>query len=547
MVALAIIALYVALAAWIWAMEGVQWVGKKTEAWDIAQNPVLGLLLPEKTLERVGPRWLSGFGIKPSTARREDQADFLLGRADEAIQRAQTLALRGDESAARSTIEAAGFPGRPLAPVSLDDLAGIRDAAKSEFKTLDDTKRRRDLALKLERAVAAARDQRRALAEDDEVSDADRDDLAAAVEEVMFSLEDYQAAVGDDDPAPAEAPDGATPEAAHALDPLRAIDALALQEAADAIRDAVPAHPSDPDNSNESEKPAAKSEHAPAALPFPKDQLDAISKALDETLDGIDARVAAGLDRVEPAVAKLYPEPTGFRGLLYDFRTLLGTDAQGRSIMIRSLYSAKIAIQVGVVVAIVSVLIGALLGAAAAYFGGWVDHAVTWLYSSLSSLPQLVLLAVLAFMFLGGPYERTLIPVYAALCLTFWIGSARVIRGEVLRVKQLEYVQAATAIGFPRPYILLKHIIPNTVHLMFINFSLLFIGAVKTEVILTFLGLGIKEGASWGLMISQAAPEVINGIFWQIGAATFFMLVLVLAFNVLSDALQDAFDPKHVG
>ena len=106
---------------------------------------------------------------------------------------------------------------------------------------------------------------------------------------------------------------------------------------------------------------------------------------------------------------------------------------------------------------------------------------------------------------------------------------------------------AATAIGFGRLTILLRHAIPNTVHLMFINFSLLLIGAIKNEVVLSFLGLGVKVGPSWGRMIQESTQQVINGFFWQIGAATAFMFVLVLAFNIVSDALQDAFDPKHVG
>ena len=160
---------------------------------------------------------------------------------------------------------------------------------------------------------------------------------------------------------------------------------------------------------------------------------------------------------------------------------------------------------------------------------------------------NLVLLSVLAILFIGvQQVEGTLIPLYTAFGLTFWTGPFRVIRGEVLKIRELEYVQAATAIGFGRLYILVRHIIPNTSHLMFINFSLLFIAAVKGEVILTFLGLGLKEGASWGIMITQSAEQVVNGFFWQIGAATFFMFVLVLAFNVFTDALQDAFDPKHV-
>ena len=100
--------------------------------------------------------------------------------------------------------------------------------------------------------------------------------------------------------------------------------------------------------------------------------------------------------------------------------------------------------------------------------------------------------------------------------------------------------------GFSRVRILLRHVLPNLSHLMLINFSLLFIGAIKSEVILSFLGLGVQRGASWGKMIDASKSDVANGMFWQIGAATAFMFGLVLAFNILSDALQDILDPKHV-
>jgi peptide/nickel transport system permease protein len=259
-----------------------------------------------------------------------------------------------------------------------------------------------------------------------------------------------------------------------------------------------------------------------------------------------DPAVAALLVALEERLDDLYSEPTGFEGLVHDLRLCLGTDRQGRSILFRALYSTKVAVQIGIVAALISVLIGTLLGAAAGYFGGWVDHLVVWLYSTFSSIPWIVLLMVLASMFRGGTYDGTLVPVYAAFCMSFWISPCRVVRGEVMKLKELEYVQAASAIGLGRLRILLKHIIPNTAHLMFINFSLLFIGAIKAEVILSFLGLGVKNEPSWGVMINHAKAEVLNGFFWQIGAATFFMLVLVLAFNILSDALQDAFDPKHV-
>jgi peptide/nickel transport system permease protein len=286
--------------------------------------------------------------------------------------------------------------------------------------------------------------------------------------------------------------------------------------------------------------------------------LDEQDEAVEERADtaDVDARLAAQeavieerVDEIGAVVVELFPHPTGFDGAVYSTKMLLGTDRQGRSILVRGVYSIKTAIQVGIVTALVSVLVGSLLGAAAAVFGGWTDMAVIWLYSTFSSVPNLVLLSVLSISFSTGVLAQwgdTMIPLYTAFCLTFWIGPARVIRGEALKIKELEYVQAATAIGFSRVYTLIKHVLPNTLHLIFINFALLFVAAIKSEVILTFLGLGLKNGASWGIMINEAKPEVVNGVFWQIGAATGFMFVLVLAFNVFTDSLQDAFDPKHV-
>ncbi len=277
-------------------------------------------------------------------------------------------------------------------------------------------------------------------------------------------------------------------------------------------------------------------------------------EALDEaaeylTFDTPEAEAA--LVEMERATDELFSFPTGSAGTKRKLALLLGTDRQGRSILFRAIYSTKVAVQIGIVAALISVLIGTLLGAAAGYFGGWVDHAVVWLYSTFSSIPWIVLLMVLASAFRGVEVNgvqlsETLIPVYAAFCMSFWISPCRVIRGEVMKIKELEYVQAASAMGFGGARILLRHVIPNTAHLMFINFSLLFIGAIKAEVILSFLGLGVKNQPSWGVMINYASPEVLNGFYWQIGTATVFMLVLVYAFNILSDALQDAFDPKHV-
>ena len=275
----------------------------------------------------------------------------------------------------------------------------------------------------------------------------------------------------------------------------------------------------------------------------------------------------AAIEELENTVDGLMkPDPNvgSFRRWLH---LSLGTDRLGRSNFMRAVYSVRVAILVGLVSGLVSVIIGAFMGLAAGYFGGWVDVLITWLYSTFASIPNIVLLILLVYVFregtidemvnnatgglleklLGGSrLDSTLIPVYVAFCATFWIGPCRVIRGETLKLREQEYVQAAQVLGFGNLRILIRHLLPNVSHLMLINFSLLFIGAIKSEVILSFLGLGVQEGASWGVMISFAKDEVVNGNFWQIGVATAFMFVLVLAFNVLSDAMQDILDPKHV-
>ena len=310
------------------------------------------------------------------------------------------------------------------------------------------------------------------------------------------------------------------------------------------------------------------------------DKANEIKAELNESDDlDADPDMLPKLEELESTVAQLHAPLSSWDRLRQNASLLLGTDIQGRSILLRGLYSVKIAIQIGLVTATFSVILGALLGAAAGYFGGWVDHVVVWIYTTFSSIPNLVLLVVIAYAFTGFDLEErllwifglsadsqswlrgtigtlfggldvknSLLPVYLAFGATFWIGTCRVIRGETLKLKEMEYIHAARTAGFSSFHILLRHIIPNTAHLILINFSLLLIGAIKSEVILSFLGLGVKGQPSWGIMIRDAGNngDVVAGFFWEIGTATVLMFVLVLAFNILSDALQDAFDPKHV-
>lgn len=503
--AMSVVALYLLVFVWILAMEGVAKVGQWTGAYDLTERPVLGALLPQRTLERVGAANLPGFGLDARPAVRTEQTYFyleLVGTTLAAIER-QSLG----ETEARAMLDDIGLGERRVADLDLSTLKQLHARAMSEFESQSSLRilRARLLATRLaarQAAEFAGRYQDRS----------EQDDASLLVEEVMLSLEEVAFQLEELRP---HVPEGS---------PLAMLDPADYFGAAESLMEAPPPDPL----------------YAPSLL-------DGLKAAIAERLDGIDREIDAKLDELDPLIMKLMPIPTGIDGFLYRLRVLLGTDRQGRSIFIRAVYSAKVAIQVGVIVSVFAVGFGSLLGAAAGYFGGVVDHAVIWLYSTFSSIPDLVLLIVLAFLFRGSDIERTLIPLYVAFAMTYWIGPCRVTRGETLKLKQLDFVQAANALGAGKSRILLRHILPNTAHLVFINLSLLFIAAIKGEVVLTYLGLGLKEGASWGIMVDQSQPEVVSGFFWQIGAATFFMFVLVLAFNVLTDALQDAFDPKHVG
>ena len=246
--------------------------------------------------------------------------------------------------------------------------------------------------------------------------------------------------------------------------------------------------------------------------------------------------VATGLlaGNHDARVGDNYLQPTGASWQLW-----LGTDRQGRSILVRTLYSVKIAFQVGLVTALVSVTLGGLLGALAGYLGKRIDDAVVYAYSTVQSIPYLLLVMILSY--IAG---KGLTGIYVAFCATFWVGPCRVVRGEVLTLRETDHVQAARAVGASTARILLRHILPNTFHLLLVYFALIFINAIKSEVILSFLGLGVQGEASWGIMISQARAELVNGFYWQIGAATAAMFGLVLSFNLFSDALQDALDPR---
>lgn len=224
------------------------------------------------------------------------------------------------------------------------------------------------------------------------------------------------------------------------------------------------------------------------------------------------------------------------------FSHLFGTDIFGRSVFQKIIKSTEIAMSVGFVVSIIAVAIGVTLGITAGYFGGKIDELIVWFYTTVSSIPAVMLLISLAFIMGKG-----VITVYIALGMTSWVGLCQIVRSEVKRHKDREYLQAASAIGASNFTKLWHHILPNIMHVIIIRFALIFQDAVKSEVILSYLGLGVQDKPSWGRMIDDSKIEIMRGVWWQLTFATLFMFVIVLAFNILSDALRDALDPKLRG
>ena len=217
----------------------------------------------------------------------------------------------------------------------------------------------------------------------------------------------------------------------------------------------------------------------------------------------------------------------------------LGTDNLGRDVGLRITQGARIAFQVGVVTSLIAIPLGVLLGCLGGYFGGRLDAVVVWLYSTVASMPGLLFILAIAVVVGKG-----LTGVYLGIGLTTWVGVCRLIRGEVIKHRDLPYVQAARVMGHGSFHILFREILPNIGHVIIIVFSLRFPAAVSTEVFISFLGLGAQNEPSWGIMINNARLRLWQGMWWELTFVTLALFLLVLSFNLAGDALRDAFDPR---
>lgn len=220
----------------------------------------------------------------------------------------------------------------------------------------------------------------------------------------------------------------------------------------------------------------------------------------------------------------------------------MGTDSLGKDTLLYSLKGCRTALIIGGLTSLILIPLGTVLGILAGYFKGWVDDVIQYLYSTISSIPHILLLIAI-LMVLG----KGLPQMAFALSMTGWVGLCRLLRGETLRQSERPYLEAARAMGQSHWKIITRHVLPNVMPLILINFILGFSGLVMSETILSYIGVGAPIGtASWGLMIDSARMELARdpAVWWNVFSAALTLFCLVLPLNLLGDSLRRAFNPK---
>lgn len=218
----------------------------------------------------------------------------------------------------------------------------------------------------------------------------------------------------------------------------------------------------------------------------------------------------------------------------------LGTDKYGRDILSRLLIGTRVSLSVGLITVIISLTIGVLLGALAGYFRGRTDDIIMWFINVIWSIPTLLLVFAITLMLGKGFWQ-----IFIAIGLTMWVNVARIVRGQILGVRELEYVEAARALGYSWPRVLFRHILPNIMGPILVVAASNFASAIVIEAGLSFLGIGVQPPQpSWGLMIKENFNFIITHNPMLALAPGFAIMLLVLAFNLLGNGLRDALSVK---
>lgn len=242
---------------------------------------------------------------------------------------------------------------------------------------------------------------------------------------------------------------------------------------------------------------------------------------------------------------------------------VFGTDKVGQDVLYISLKSIRTGLVIGTLTTLVTLPLAIGLGIAAGYFRGWIDDVIQYVYTVLNSIPGVLLIAAAVlivqvyiesnpelFDTAAARADIRLLALCLILGVTSWTGLARLLRGESLKLRTLDYVEAARAFGVSHTRIISRHIFPNVFHLVLIAIVLDFSGLVLAEAVLSYIGVGVDPSMhSWGNMINGSRLELAREpvVWWQLGAAFTFMFTLVLAANLFADGVRDAFDPRQGG
>ncbi|MDD6816285.1 MAG: ABC transporter permease [Firmicutes bacterium] len=218
---------------------------------------------------------------------------------------------------------------------------------------------------------------------------------------------------------------------------------------------------------------------------------------------------------------------------------LLGTDQLGRDVLSRMIYGGRVSLMVGLIPTLISMAIGTVLGLVSGFIGGKIDNIIMRIADVLMAFPSLLLAMLVSYTLGGG-----MLTIFIALSLAGWAGTARVVRSEVLSLREKEYVEAATSIGVKRSVIMMRHILPNCVPTLVVLFTMNVPGNILTESSLSFLGIGAQPpDPSWGLMVFEMKKYLSDSPVATL-APGIVILILVVAFNFLGDALRDKLDPS---